>query len=339
MTGYIHTVYPRQTVSFKMGSPLKTVGVINADVSTCIAGWLGRKADMLPVRMTVSATARTSTPRPSTSRSSGSARCCRRWCSRRWSTRVDMEGELPEEMTADFDAPHRDRGPRPIIHQGHLLGLLRRTGAVGAVRPDRRVVSSPDVQLVQAGARSSRSSASTRIRPGAADRRDRGGASWTSSDIRARATRSRRRSILRPYKGQRQRVKLSSLKLPADLPEGSTSRPVGRRPDRRPARRCATTRRLCNPQNSSRYLRRSEVQTTSKRHQPGAAGAGRAAASSLDGKALPNLPPSMVQCSATAAAPAAQTMGSALVAATRPSGSSRAPESVKFRRARRTKKC
>ena len=50
MTGYIHTIYPRQTVSFKMGSPLRTVGVINADVSTCIAGWLGRKPDLLPVR-------------------------------------------------------------------------------------------------------------------------------------------------------------------------------------------------------------------------------------------------------------------------------------------------
>src|SRR5947208_15393107 len=53
MTGYIHTIYPRQTVSFKIGSPLRSVGVINADVSTCIAGWLERKADMLPVRMSV----------------------------------------------------------------------------------------------------------------------------------------------------------------------------------------------------------------------------------------------------------------------------------------------
>ena len=49
MTGYIHTIYPRQSVSFKMGSPLQTVGVVNADVSTCIAGWLDRKPDMLPV--------------------------------------------------------------------------------------------------------------------------------------------------------------------------------------------------------------------------------------------------------------------------------------------------
>ncbi len=54
MTGYVHAIYPRQSISFKMGSPLRTVGVINADVSTCIAGWLDREPDMLPVRMTVS---------------------------------------------------------------------------------------------------------------------------------------------------------------------------------------------------------------------------------------------------------------------------------------------
>src|SRR5260370_15379742 len=53
MTGYIHTIYPRQTVSFKMGSPLRMVCVINADVSTGIAGWLDRKPDILPSRMTV----------------------------------------------------------------------------------------------------------------------------------------------------------------------------------------------------------------------------------------------------------------------------------------------
>src|SRR5262249_58976256 len=54
MTGWIHTIYPRQSVSFKMGSPLREVGVINADVSTCIAGWLGKTADMIPLKMSVS---------------------------------------------------------------------------------------------------------------------------------------------------------------------------------------------------------------------------------------------------------------------------------------------
>src|SRR5205814_6526496 len=53
LTGYIHTIYPRQSVSFKMGSPLRQVGIINADVSTGIAGWLGRTPDMLPARITV----------------------------------------------------------------------------------------------------------------------------------------------------------------------------------------------------------------------------------------------------------------------------------------------
>src|SRR5262245_8728847 len=53
MTGYVHAICPRQSISFKMGSPLRTVGVINADVSTCIAGWLDREPDMLPLRMTV----------------------------------------------------------------------------------------------------------------------------------------------------------------------------------------------------------------------------------------------------------------------------------------------
>src|SRR5207248_8418361 len=53
MTGFIHTIYPRQTVSFKIGSPLRPVGVINADVSTCIAGWLGKQPDLMPMKMTV----------------------------------------------------------------------------------------------------------------------------------------------------------------------------------------------------------------------------------------------------------------------------------------------
>ena len=49
MTGYIHTVYPRASVSMKMGSPLKVVGVIDTDVSTSVAGRIGAKPDMLPL--------------------------------------------------------------------------------------------------------------------------------------------------------------------------------------------------------------------------------------------------------------------------------------------------
>src|SRR5262249_55125368 len=53
MTGYIHTVYPRASVSMKMGSPLKVVGVIDTDVSTGVAGTVGRLPDMLPVTVRV----------------------------------------------------------------------------------------------------------------------------------------------------------------------------------------------------------------------------------------------------------------------------------------------
>jgi len=84
MTGYIHTVFPRQTVSFKMGSPLREVGVMHADVSTCIAGHMGKKADMLPVRMTV--TVGKSDPRTFKVEWSAIAPCCRPSSIPRWST-------------------------------------------------------------------------------------------------------------------------------------------------------------------------------------------------------------------------------------------------------------
>ena len=53
MTGYIHTVYPRASVSMKMGSPLKVVGTIDTDVSTSVAGRVGTKPDLLPMSVRV----------------------------------------------------------------------------------------------------------------------------------------------------------------------------------------------------------------------------------------------------------------------------------------------
>src|SRR5258708_11043082 len=49
MTGFIHTVSPRASVSMKMGSPLKVVGVVDTDVSTGVAGRIGLKPDMIPL--------------------------------------------------------------------------------------------------------------------------------------------------------------------------------------------------------------------------------------------------------------------------------------------------
>ena len=44
MTGYIHTVYPRASVSMKLGTPLKVVGVLDTDVSTGVSGRVGGEA-------------------------------------------------------------------------------------------------------------------------------------------------------------------------------------------------------------------------------------------------------------------------------------------------------
>src|SRR5205814_10501086 len=113
MTGYIHAVYPRQSVSFKMGSPLRTVGVINADVSTGIAGWIGRKPDMLPVRTTVArepdGTSRTFDVEIVRERSMLGPLTYSVL-----TNSVDMEGELPEELTAELNARIEVEGQPPI---------------------------------------------------------------------------------------------------------------------------------------------------------------------------------------------------------------------------------
>ncbi len=98
MTGYIHTIYPRQTVSFKMGSPLKEVGVMNADLSTCIAGWIGRKADMIPVRMSVALNKLE--PRVFNVRMVRDRNLLPALVFTVLTNSIDMEGDFPEEVSA-----------------------------------------------------------------------------------------------------------------------------------------------------------------------------------------------------------------------------------------------
>src|SRR5262249_52290274 len=114
MTGFVHAIYPRQNISFKMGSPLRTVGVINADVSTCIAGWLDRKPDLLPVRMTVAldpdGRAKTFNVKVVRQRSLLSTLVYTVL-----TNSVDMEGGLPEELTADLKARIEVEGHEPVV--------------------------------------------------------------------------------------------------------------------------------------------------------------------------------------------------------------------------------
>ena len=52
-SAYIHTVMPSLNVSFKMGSPIRTVGTIHQDRSPAIAGTMGLKPDTIPVKLSL----------------------------------------------------------------------------------------------------------------------------------------------------------------------------------------------------------------------------------------------------------------------------------------------
>jgi len=49
MSGYVHTVIPSLQISSKLASPLHPAGTLNMDVDTCVAGLIGPMPDMLPI--------------------------------------------------------------------------------------------------------------------------------------------------------------------------------------------------------------------------------------------------------------------------------------------------
>lgn len=216
MTGYIHTINSRLSLSFKMGSPLKTVGAVNADVSTCIAGWLDRPVDMLPMR--VSVRREPDAPRVYNVQVARPRQVLPGMINAVLVNAVDGEGDLPEETTAKlkvrFDFPDRPsltledlhsgsnlvgaRGPQALYSQANLVTQLLTNNPMGPVRikgieatteimPGRRTADIESVELE-----------SETYAPG--------------DTVQGTVT-------LRPYKGVRTRVPVR-LKLPSDLAEG-----------------------------------------------------------------------------------------------------------------------
>ena len=309
MTGYIHTIYPRQTVSFKMGSPLQPVGVINADVSTCIAGWVGRKPDMLPVRMTVkngsedeAKTFNVEVARQRTMLASLVYTAL--------TNSVDMEGDLPEELTADMTCRIEVEGHDPIIVKDTFSGSSYSGGR--APQALYQPIGSIIYQLTYNAykqVRVKKIECETVLKPGriSADIE----AVELDSDTYAPGETLQGTAYLRPFKGQRQRVPIS-LKLPADLPEGSYSAQVC--DDLSCARLDLRDNPLLyNPQNVEQIFAGLKVQTDVKRTNLVLRVPVNAVGVALDGKALPNLPPSMVAILGQSRHSSAQTMGGALV--------------------------
>jgi hypothetical protein len=310
MTGYIHTIYPRQSVSFKMGSPLRQVGVINADVSTCIAGWLDRKADMLPLSMTV------------TRESNASARVFHVEIVRQRSlvaplvytaltNSVDMEGELPEELTADLEARIDVEGRSPVIIKDIFSGSSYSGGrAPQALYNQIASVVSLLTFNSYMPVRIKRIDCTTHViagrRTADIESVELNSDSYAPGDI-VRGT-----VFVRPFKGLQQRIPVS-LRLPADLPDGTyTANVMDEMANARQEFRDNPT--LSNPQSLNQVFEALKVQTSVKRTNLVLRVPVNAMGVALDGKSLPNLPPSMVQILGASRRTGAQAISGALVA-------------------------
>jgi hypothetical protein len=218
MTGYIHTVYPRASVSMKMGSPLKVVGVVDTDVSTGVAGHLGAVPDMLPLSVRVK-TGRYSEPQVYNVKMVREPNLLANLVMAVLTNAIDTEGNLPEELTAHIKATIKLKGHDPVELSDTLSGP-RYTGPMGAanlfspiasivnilvrnpmapirlesidcdvdVSPGRKVASIESIRL-----------ATDRLEPG--------------QTLKGSVT-------IKPFKGPRETVNIE-LPLPADLDEGS----------------------------------------------------------------------------------------------------------------------
>ncbi len=289
MTGYVHTIMPLQSLSFKVGSPIRQVGIVNADVSTCVAGWLDRKADMMPVEVTVR---RHSGKRTFKVRVARTPALLGSLVYAALTNSVDMEGQLPDELTAHLNIRLELQGRDPIVIRDTFSGtsyagrrappalfspvnmLISRLSynSFGPVRIERVIC---DVELVP-GRRTAQVEsvrlASSTYKPG--DKVD--------------AT-----IFLRPHKGGRQRVNMS-LRLPKDLPKGTYR--VTFSDDITSARQNVHDNpTLRNPRTLDQLLDSLKVQTSVKRTCLTARMATKDIGVAVEGEALPNLPASMVQ--------------------------------------------
>ncbi|MBI2806891.1 MAG: SpoIVB peptidase S55 [Planctomycetes bacterium] len=310
MTGYTHLIFPRLTLSFKMGSPLKAVGVINADTSTCVAGWLDRQPDMLPLASTIT---REPAGRPQTfnvkiARLRGMMGPL---VHAALTNSVDMEGNFPEEMSARLKVRIELTGHEPLTLDDWFAGNL----LVGDRAP--QMLFAPIGMLVQQlqnnqfeDMRFKSIQCSTEIHPGrrVADIES----CELESETLAPGETLKAVVTLRTFKGAKERIALE-LKLPADLPDGNYTALIGdglnnARADLR------DQPHLSFPQNTKHLLEMLRLQLAAKRTSlvlrvPIYTGNGVA----ISGKTLQDLPPSMVQILSSSKRTNTQTILRALV--------------------------
>jgi len=240
---------------------------------------------------------------------------------------VDMEGEMPDELTADLTARVEVDGHEPIVIKDTFSGSSYSGGRAPAAlfSPVTAVVGLMTYNTYKP-VRINRIECETRIRPG------RRSADIESveleSDVLAPGDTLKAMLLVRPYKGQRQRLSVS-LKLPADLPEGNYSAIIC--DDLTNARyELRDNPTLSSPQSLEQVFESLRVQTAAKRTNLVVRVPLPAVGVALAGKALPQLPPSMVQILGDARRSGAQTMGGALVARKGTEWVFQGSESVRF---------
>jgi hypothetical protein len=324
MTGYIHTIYPRQTVSFKMGSPLKEVGVLHADVSTCIAGWLGRKAEMLPVRMTVALNK--DEPRTFNVKVVRSRSLLPALVYTALTNSIDMEGELPEEVTAKLNVRIELEGRDPVVIKDTFSGFSGGRAPAALYSQVGSMVSylvyNPFKDL-----NIKRIDCDTTIETGRATADIE--ATELDSDTYCPGDTVNATVFVRPFKGNRQRIRLQ-MKLPVDLPEGDYSavicdEPASARADIR------ANPNLFSPSSAEHVLQAVKVQTAAHRTSLAMRVPIGAHGVSANGKSLPNLPGSMIHILVNGKRTGPLTMTRALVAKKETSWVILGADSVTFR--------
>jgi hypothetical protein len=289
MTGYIHTVYPRASVSMKMGSPLKIVGVIDTDVSTSVAGRLGVKPDLIPLSVRVK-TGRYADAHSYHVQIVREPMLLPALIMSVLTSAIDTEGNLPEELTAGLSATFRVKGSEPITVSDIFSGP-RYTGPMGAaalfsplasianilmrnsmgpvhiesidcdvqIEPGRRIAQIETVRLL-----------SDTVEPG--------------HELKAFVT-------VKPYKGNRETIEVS-MPIPADFPEGPSELVVCDAGNSI-RRRFRNNPSLLEPRDLKGVLNTIRIQTEPKRNALYVHVPSPERGLSIKGQDLPNLPGSV----------------------------------------------
>jgi hypothetical protein len=291
MNGYIHVVYPRQTTSFKMGSPLKTIGVIDTDVSTCIAGRLGKIPTMVPMELSIQRQGQPAVKRYRVE-IVPQKELFASMVFNVLAGAIDTEGNLPDELTMKVSTTIQPKGHEPItitdVYAGdQYSGQFAPNAAYGIV-PNvlnillRNSFQEVEIESIRTATEiiESRNSASIeRVR--------------LASDLVEPGEKLVAQVELEPYKGAPQKVEVS-VDLPLNMPPGVyqvlvCDSVMSVRADLR------NQPHLLQPQNLDQLYRVLAIQTKEQRTGLYLRVMTRDLGVALDGQAMPNLPMSMAQ--------------------------------------------